>query len=217
MVKLDRENVRKALENELGNSMSFFRKSSAISGDQASADAETLKDLNMLIQQGLSILDDLKPLRLHQVINLTAGKNRYELPSYALAVVSHDWGREQLKTFKPWQPQYPKNIPSARLEETDDATQLVLSPSPSWSLINALSNFMPVNLTAQWRIEDSAENGNVHEKFLPKVLQACQAAAMKHIMVSRAGDPIKVQAAKNLNPSAVYDRMIMDLERWARK
>lgn len=215
MAKLTLQIVRDALPAALGSALSYFQGNSAVEADQAAADAKTEKSLNTLILNALAFLTQIKPLRAEQNVMLTAAKNRYDLPANTIGVLGHDWGKEHLRRFQPWQPQYPKFIPSVRLDETQDGPELVLTPAPTANLINQLTTYMKVDLTIAWRIDTLPENGTVDEKFLPQVLSACQMAAMKHIMVSKAGDPMKIQSAKNLNPAAVHDRLKTELEDWA--
>jgi hypothetical protein len=215
VAKLTLSQVRQALILELGGAASYFQGSTELEDDDAAAAQKTTEKLNALIKSGLAILGAIKPLRSTVNINLIAGKKRYDLPSHVTQVITHDWGKQHLKTFKPWQPQYPKFIPCARFDETETGPKLVLTPAPTMNLINQLTSFMGVSVTGLWRIEDDVIQSNVSDKFLPQVLMACQVAAMKHILVSRAGDPLKQQAAKNMNPAAVQDSLMGMLREWA--
>lgn len=212
MAKLTLPLVRQQLEASLGRAAKYFTKNAELANSQAEADAETAANLNMVITKGLGILNQLKPLRGEIILNLTANKNRYELPSTTLDIIKHNWGREQLKAFKPWQPHYPRNLPSVKLQD-GDTTQAVLSVPPTVSSINALGAFMPLEVAQQWAINETG--GTVEDKHTAQVLKACEAAAMLSILTSRVGDPLKNQQAKNLNPKAAYDTLMHDLKAWA--
>ncbi len=214
MAKLTLTTVRTALKLALGNSLSFFNVSETVAGSEADAITQTNAKLTAIIYDGLRILDRLKPLRAEMNINLIAGQNRYDLPATTLDIIKHRWGEAQLSAYKPWNPLYPKKLPSARVSESTTATQCVLSPCPSAAQLNALGNFMPLVISTQWHITET-DTGTVSDKFLQWVVLACQCAAMQRVLVSRAGDPLKQQQSKNLNPAAVKESLMAELNEWA--
>lgn len=206
--------VRAQVLIALGTASRFFTGSAEIHGE-AEAQQTTNNNLNQIISQGLTILNGLKPLRGEVILNLIANKNRYDLPNTVLNIISHQWGQQQLVAFKPWQPSYPKNIPNVRYDNAGSTGQAVLNPPPSSLLLNSLGSFMPLSVAQRWTITENGDNTTVDDRNLDRVILACRAAAMLNILTSRAGDPLKNQQSKNLNPQSAYNTLMQELNTWA--
>ncbi len=120
-----------------------------------------------------------------------------------------------MRTFKCWDPNYPKNIPNVKIHSESEGEKFVLSHPPSIGQISTLGNFMSVNGVFTWQLEDDSSVTNISKKYQPWLLKACEAAAMRMLMVGRAGNPLTHSQAKNINPGAVYDVLINEIKRWA--
>ena len=165
--------------------------------------------------------EDLARVRRRTLIGsltLAANQTTYEAPADLLEYKYSTWG-EQRQQLKPWQPGYPRRLPSVMVTDSQPK-QLVLSVAPAQSSINLLGSTFKFFYFASHHLDDDASKTTVAESERGLLLLRAQAEAMKYLAMRNIDKTVSTKhavsgASKGGTPTSLYQLLMDDWERRA--
>ncbi|WP_422134950.1 hypothetical protein [Endozoicomonas sp. ALD040] len=196
--------------------------------------AELKKDLTLSLTDSAEYLDDqLDPLltvaanelaRIKRrpknvALTLEDGKSLYDAPADLIEFSAHAWGQKQRTLFQPWEPNYPRTLPTVSVME-GNPKQLLLSFAPTAQLIAQLGSEFRFTYYARHILSETAEDTTVNPADRDLLLLRAQAEAMKVLSIRYADKTISSKqmisgAARIGTPAALYKEFLAEFERRA--
>ncbi len=142
-------------------------------------DAEDLTELyTQMLHSGVSLCNDYKPRKRTSSLQLVANQEFYDGPDNILSITRYEWGRAQRKSLKPYDPAYPKKLPSVRLV-WDDVPTIQISPAPTSGQITALGDQFMYDYRQKWIVSDDESKSNIDELDVPTLIKAASISVLR--------------------------------------
>ncbi|MGI9278193.1 MAG: hypothetical protein ACR2PX_00975 [Endozoicomonas sp.] len=150
---------------------------------------------------------------------LQADESVYDAPADLVEFKAHAWGRKQRSMSQPWEPGYPRMLPTVSVTD-GNPKQLHLSFAPTAQLIAQLGSVFSFTYYARHTLGDTSEDTTVHPSDRDLLLLRAQAEAMKVLSIRYADKTISSKqmisgAARIGTPAALYKEFLSEFERRA--
>lgn len=176
---------------------------------KASANADFIR----LLDAAAADMSRIRMLVLKESITLIAGQTEYAAPANIKRVTRTTWGREARKTRKPWNSNYPQQLPFLELIETGTSAMLDLSRSVNASEISDIGSACGYFYEAAHSINTDAANTTIKPADRPLLIMRAQVEACRELAFRQIGKPVSLRTgvggqAKNGTPAALSDSLM---------
>lgn len=183
----------------------------------AADDADFERHLN----NALEVFSMYVPLRADESITIESGKSLYDAPAGFLGLCSVTYGETEMKTRKPYDHNYPRWLPRARVvqDPADHSYMLSLSPVPDNNLINWCGSDFTFICRKIHKVEAEAENTTVQAEHRGVLMLRCQVEALRELAMRNSKKPFTArdgvsQAPRNGTPAALADQLNREFEKY---
>jgi len=156
---------------------------------------------------------------LTDTLMLIPGRTFYDAPEDLIEVKISDWGLQQKRILKPWQVDYPSQLPDIIVVNTSPK-QLKLSYVPQYSQIQSMGEEMLYQYYATHRLSENKSETTVPDDQQDLLILRAQAEAMKILSARFAGSTATAKSTisgipKIGTPAALYHMLMKEFRSMA--
>ena len=191
MADMSRPELVKSFKLSLCQAVDFF-------------DAAKDADFERLLDSAAADLAVVRPYRVLGSIVLSAGLLEYDtIPGLQRITMTH-WGQSQQKERKPWNSNYPCDLPELKQVVTADGIKLRLSRAPTAAEIADYGQVCEFEYIAPHVIADQAAETTIPEKDRGLLILAAQIEACHELAMRQIGKPVSLRDGVNQQPRSAH-------------
>ena len=173
-------------------------------------------DLDRHLDTAARELARVNPMVKTGVLSLVADQSDYAVPDDLLAPMGSRYGFTGLRDYRPWETNYPKDLPRLAVErDENDARVLILTQPPTAAMISVHGAEYRYRYKIKHTIADDAADTTVPEDQRDLLLQRALIAALHALAAAGIAKPVSLGASgysapRNGHPAAIAEQLLKD-------
>lgn len=144
-------------------------------------------------------LPRVSPRVVQGTLTLEADLGYYPAPADLLAPIALDWGRAERLQCKPWNADWPGQLPRLSLLSVNGERQVLLTPPPTARQITQLGSAAAYRYSASYTIGDQATDTTVNPRDRHLLLTRALAEAMQDLASRGVSKPVTLGGKAGLS------------------